>query len=133
VYTLRRVLYLQAGVSFLAGVVMVAIPATLLRLFGESLPASGEQAWIRLGGVDAIIVAMCMVMVGHRVEDLWWWSWAFALGTLAAAAVALLNTAFGLGAGESAVAWWLFALGLLGLTCGLLYGLYVSSRERPLP
>jgi len=134
VYALRRVLYVQAGVFLLAGVTVASLPGTVAgHVFAASIAPSGLQAWIRLTGVEGVVLAMLMIMVGHRVEELWWWAWAFAIGAFAMTSVVLLNAAFGLAPAESALAWWLFALVLLGLTCGLLYGLFVSSRERPLP
>lgn len=134
VYTLRRALYVQGGLFLVAGLVLASIPATVVgHVFGEALPQSGVQAWIRLSGLQAIALAMLMVMVGHRVEELWWWAWAFAIGTFSMASVVVLNAAFGLSATESSVAWWLFALILIALTSAMLYGLSVSSRERPLP
>jgi hypothetical protein len=72
-------------------------------------------------------------MVAHRVEELWWWSWAFAIVTVGIAAVVVLNAAFGLEPSESWVAWWSFGAVTVALASGLLYGLYVSSREQPLP
>jgi hypothetical protein len=132
--TLRRVLYVQAGVLFVAGLGLSVAPSLLLpHLLGTPTAFLRERAWARIAGVEAIGLSMLMVMVGHRVHELWWWSWAFALTTFAATAVVVLNAAFGLGAGESRLAWWLFALLMLALTSALLYGLYVSSREQPIP
>jgi hypothetical protein len=74
-----------------------------------------------------------MVLVAHRIEDLWWWSWAFALVTIGIAAVSLLNAAFGLSPGQPASFWWLFAAVAVLSALGLLAGLYISSQEQPLP
>jgi hypothetical protein len=129
---LRRTLYIQSGVWVLAGLALTIAPKfTLVTIFSQ--PRHQEFAWMRLLGLQAICLSMLMVLVAHRVEELWWWSWAFAFTTTAMAAVALLNAAFGLGPNESAVLWWVLSAVTLGFALGLLYGLFVSSREQPLP
>jgi hypothetical protein len=128
------VLYLEAALFALVGAAVALAPTVLLpHLFGEPAGLSRETAWVRLTGVEAVGLAMLMVVVGHRVEQLWWWSWAFAFTTLAMTGVVVLNAAFGLDPGEDLVARWLFAGVMVALTAGLLYGLFVSSREQPLP
>ena len=133
-YTLRRALYVQAAALFLVGAALAVAPTVLLpHLFGQPPSLFGETAWARLAGVEGVGLAMVMTMVGHRVEELWWWAWAFAFTTVAAAVVVVLNAAFGLASAESRLAWWSFAAVLVALSLALLYGLYVSSREQPLP
>jgi hypothetical protein len=129
---LRRTLYLQSGVWAVAGLALTIAPKyVLVTIFSQ--PRHQEFAWLRLFGLQAICLAMLMVLVAHRVEELWWWSWAFAFTTTAMAVLALLNAAFGLGPHESGVLWWILSLVTLGFAFGLLYGLFVSSREQPLP
>jgi hypothetical protein len=128
---LRRTLYLQAAVWVLAGAALVVAPGfVLVNVFGQ--PQIGETSWLRLLGVHSVTVAMFMVLVAHRIEDLWWWSWAFALMTTAVVVVVLLNAAFGLEAGQSSVLWWAFATLAVAFDLGLLYGLFVSSRQNPM-
>ena len=129
---LRRALYLQAAVWALAGAALALAPRfVLVTVFGQ--PAPNEPAWLRLLGIHAFTVAMLMVLVAHRIDDLWWWSWAFALMTTAVVMVVVLNAAFGLQPGESSVLWWLFAAVAVGFDLALLYGLFVASRENPTP
>jgi len=129
---LRRVLYLQAAVWALAGLSLAAAPRLLLvSLFGQ--PPLYDYAWLRILGLQSLGLAMLMVLVGHRVTELWWWSWAFELVNVALVPVVVLNAAFGLAPGESAVVWWMFSLVAAGFAFALLYGLFVSSREQPLP
>ena len=88
-------LYLQAGVWGLAGLVLTVAPRfALVTIFDQ--PRHQEFAWLRLFGLQAVGLAMFMVLVAHRVEELWWWSWAFAFVTTAMAAVVVLNAAIGL-------------------------------------
>jgi hypothetical protein len=129
---LRRNLYLQAAVWAVAGVALLIVPKfVVVTLFGQ--PRDMELAWVRLVGIQSIGLAMLMVLVGHRVEELFWWAWAFALVTTVMVAVVVLNAAFGLSEHESGVFWWLFSGVALVFDLGLLYGLFVASRENPLP
>jgi hypothetical protein len=128
---LRRTLYLQAAVSGLLGLALTVAPGftahTILRrglLFSTT--------WPRLFGIQSIGLAMLMVLVGHRLEDLWWWTWAFAFVSVAGTVVLILTASFGLGPLDSALPWWLFSLIGTAFSAGLLYGLFVVSRERPL-
>ncbi|HEY3209598.1 MAG TPA: hypothetical protein VGL18_07335 [Actinomycetota bacterium] len=130
--TLRRVLYLEAGVWAVSGAALVLAPRfVLMTVFDQ--PAQGEFAWLRLYGVQAVGLAMLMVLVAHRIEQLWWWSWAFALVTAGTAAIVVLNAAFGLTPHQSSALWWLFAFVTLIFAFALLYGLFVSSKEQPFP
>lgn len=88
---------------------------------------------MRLFGVQALGLAMLMVLVARRVEQLWWWSWAFAFVSVVTAAVVLLNAAFGLGPHESSVLWWVFSAITAVFSLSLMYGLYAASREQPFP
>lgn len=129
---LRRVLYLEAGVWAVVGSALALAPRfVLVTLFDQ--PPVGEFTWLRLYGIQAVGVAMLMVLVAHRIEQLWWWSWAFALVTAGTAAMVVLNAAFGLAPAQSSVLWWLFGIVALAFSFALLYGLFASSREQPFP
>jgi hypothetical protein len=129
---LRRVLYLEAGVWAVLGAGLAVAPRfVLVSLFNQ--PHYAEYAWLRVYGIQSVGMAMLMVLVAHRIEQLWWWSWAFALVTAGTAAVVTLNTAFGLSPHQSSVLWWLFALVALAFAFALLYGLFTSSKEQPFP
>jgi branched-chain amino acid aminotransferase len=72
--------------------------------------------------------------LGHRVEELWWWSWGFALVSVGVTAVVLLFAAVGVhDTHPGGPFWWSFGVVDLMLSLSLLYGLFVSSREQPLP
>ncbi len=129
---LRRTLYLQAAVWAVAGAALALVPRFVLHAVFDQ-PSVGEAAWVRLAGVESFTLAMLMVLVAHRVEDLWWWSWAFALMTTAVAAVALLHAAFGLGPNEPSGLWWILGAVAAAFDLALLLGIQLTSRERPLP
>lgn len=131
VNALRRVLYVRAAVWVVAGVALATVPRFVLVTMFDQPPQ--EFAWVRSLGIESIGLALLTVLVAHRVEELWWWSWAFTLVAVATAAVALLNAAFGLAPRQSSVLWWLVAAVETLLSLGLMYGLYASSREQPVP
>ncbi len=127
---MRRVLYWEAAVWALAGVALGAFPRiVLVKVFDQiQLP---ENAWVRIVGVQAVTLALLMVLVAQRIERLWWWAWTFVLGTAGIATVAVLNATLSLPKGSSAGLWWgLVALTVL-LTAGLLWGMAVAGNEGP--
>jgi hypothetical protein len=129
---LKRALYVQAGLWALAGVALSVAPKlVLVTLFDQ--PPVREFAWVRLLGVQTFALAMLMVLVAHRVDDLWWWSWAFAAADVGVALIVVLNLAFGLAPRQSAALWWVLSAITVGFALWVLFGLYVSSRERPIP
>jgi hypothetical protein len=130
-HALRRVLYLHAGVLALAGAALAVAPRLVLITWFDQSPF--ELTWARLAGVLAVGLAMLMVLVGHNVDDVWWWSWAFAFADLSMAGATVLNLAFGLAPRQPAALWWVLSIGSIVLTVGMLYGLYAASRERPFP
>jgi hypothetical protein len=128
---LKRALYLEAAVWAVAGLALSIAPRSVIVTMFDQPPI--DPAWLRLVGIQAFGLAMLMVLVAHRIEDLWWWSWAFALMTVGIAAVAVLNTAFGLAPGQPSLFWWLFSTVTVVSAVALLIGLYISSQEQPLP
>jgi len=129
---LRRTLYVQAGVWAFAGLSLVIAPEfALVTVFGQ--PHFQEFAWQRIVGLQAVGLAMLMVLVAHRIEEVWWWAWAFALVTTGMAAVTLLNVAFGLGPHQAAGLWWFLSAIFVLFALGLLFGLYAASQEQPNP
>jgi hypothetical protein len=127
---LRRVLYWGAAVSALSGVALTLVPSLLLHRIFQQAPAQ-EWTWARISGIEAVSLAMLMVLVAHRIEDLWWFCWAFAAAEGGIALVSALHAVFGLPEGSSAAFWWILA-GVTGaLTAGLLAGLARTGLERP--
>ena len=114
---LKRALYLEATVWAVTGLALSIDPRLILeRLFDQP---TVDPAWTRIVGIQTFGLALLMVLVAHRIEDLWWWSWAFALMATGVAGVVVLNAALGLAPGESGVLWWLFSLVAVGF--GLKY------------
>jgi hypothetical protein len=132
VSTLRRVLYLDALLSAVAGVGLAAAPGWLFEdLLAQ--PPSPDTAIHRLAGVASVTLALLMVLVGHRVEELWWWCWAFVVLNTGAAIVATLEAAFGLPVGAAAWPWWTLAIGSWALAAAFLWGIARAGVEVPPP
>ena len=127
---LRRTLYWDAAVSTLLGVVLALVPAWTLRSLFDQPPLT-EYAWVRIVGIEAVGLAMLKVLVAHRIEELWWFTWAFVLAGGAVALLCALNAVVGLPAGSPPVLWWVLA-GLYALfTVSLVAGLAKTGTERP--
>jgi hypothetical protein len=127
---LQRLLKLQAAVWAIWGGAIMIAPAWLLESVMRQPPLS-QYAWLRACGVMAIVLALLMVLVVQRIDDLWWWSWAFAVLELGTGTVFALTALFGVPAGAATWPWWAltFVSGALG--AGLLVGLGYAGQERP--
>jgi hypothetical protein len=126
---LRRALVWQAVAWGLAGVGLLVAPRWIVEgIFDQ--PSVGEEAWLRVAGIMAVALAAQIVLVARRIEDLWWWSWTFALLDLGVAAVFALNALFGLPEGVPSWPWW----GLAALSGGFaaldLAGIAKAGTER---
>ena len=126
---LRAVLYLDAVVWAVTGILLALLPAWLLEdVFDQA--TMGEYAWVRMTAILSVGIAMLMVMVAHRVETLWWFAWAFVLTEGALALLALLNAAIGLPDGSDALLWWLLAGVSAAFAAAMLVGLARTGLER---
>jgi len=83
--------------------------------------------------VASLTLALLMVLVGHRVEELWWWCWAFVVLEVGAAAVATLHAALGLPVGASAWPWWALGIGSWAFAGAFLLGIARAGAETPPP
>ena len=121
-------LYLQALAATLLAIGLIAFPGFLLQtLLGQ--PPYPDYAWVRLAGVQAVGLSLLIVLVVRRIEELWWWSWAFVVVAFGTAAVTTLHALFGIPDGAAAWPWW--ALGLLSwlITFGLLRGIAQAGEQ----
>jgi hypothetical protein len=129
---LRRVLYLDALISAVVGVTLAAAPGWVFEdVLGQ--PAVADTAMHRLAGVASFSLALLMVLVAHRVEELWWWCWAFVVLEVGAAAVAALNAVFGLPPGAAAWPWWALGIGSWLFGGAFLWGIARAGAEAPPP
>ena len=126
---LRRILYVQAGLWGLFGAAMAIAPGRLAGTVGGQ-PAV-DHVWLRAMGVMSVVLALLMILVAQRLEDVWWWAWAFVVLEAGTATVFVLHALFGLP--EGAEAWWWWTLAAVnGLVGALeLIGLGLTAQEKP--
>jgi hypothetical protein len=125
---LRRVLKVQAALWALTGLVVLAVPNTVLDAFGVPV-TSGGVALLRVLGVAAIVLALLMVLVGQHASEAWWWTWAFAVLEAGVATVFVLQALLG----DDGHAWPWLALGVGSIVFGILdlVGLVRGEQEKP--
>lgn len=126
---LRATLRCQAVLWALSGGLLLTAPGWLVESVLDQ-PPLGQDAWLRLAGASAIALAAQMVLVGHRIEELWWWSWSFTLLEAATAAVFLATAIAGPTEGAATWPWWL--AGAMNGAFGLVQfvALAISGTER---
>jgi cell division protein FtsW (lipid II flippase) len=127
---LRRVLVWQAALWAGFGLVLVVAPGWVIETVFDQ-PPLGEEAWLRVSGVMAIALAGMMVLVSHRVEDLWWWSWAFVILEVASTVILVLNAILGVPDGAASWPWWVLAGANAGFALIELAALAQIGTERP--
>jgi hypothetical protein len=124
---LRRVLLLQAAVWAACGLALALAPRLVLdAIFDlEPLPDAG---YVRVAGVCSFSLALLMVLIARRLDEIWWFTWAFVIAAAGTAVVAAFEAVLG---ETSGVLWWLFAGVSTAFTIGLLAGLAKTGGERP--
>ena len=127
---LRRILTLVAILWAGWAVIAIVTPRWLVEsAMGQ--PPLGEAVWVRIAGVLGLVVALLCALVSQRLEDVWWWSWAFAALEVGIATVALLQALFGLPDGAAAWPWWV-AGGLSAvLAAAMFLGMADAGHEKP--
>jgi hypothetical protein len=125
---LRRVLYWHAVVWTGCGVAIAVAPRwVLVSLFDQ--PVYPQYGYVRVCGVMSVGLALFMVLIAQRIEELWWWSWAFALVDVAIIATTALTAIL---CNSPALLWWLFAGVTALLFAGVIAGLARAGQEKPL-
>ena len=127
---LRRVLYWQAALWAAIGLLQVTVPRWLLETVFRQ-PPMADLAYVRAVGVMAVSFALFMVLVAQRIEDVWWWAWAFAITDAALATVCALNALLGPVEGSATAYWWLLAAVNVAFGAGLLAGMARAGQEKP--
>ena len=125
---LRRVLYLQAALAALGGLVLVFLPGLVVSIF--NLTPSAESAWIRLMGIQSLTLAMLAVLIAQAIEEKWWWTWAFVFGNTAVATFTILKGALGLTSASSRWFWIAYGAGHAVLALLELAGIGRTGQER---
>ena len=127
---LRRILKLQAALWAIFGSVLAIAPGWLVETVAGQ-PPLGDLAWLRALGVMGIVLALLMVLVAQRLEDVWWWAWAFVVLEAGTATVFALHVLLGLPEGAAAWWWWALAVGNGVIGALELFGLAMAAQEKP--
>ncbi len=127
---LQRLLKLQAALWLVWSLAVLVAPAWVSEgVFGQ--PPLSQYAWLREMGIMGLVLAMLMVLVSQRIEELWWWSWAFAILEVGTATLLALTALFGRPAGTPVWPWWALAAVNGGVGAGLLVGMGEAGEEKP--
>ena len=123
---------LSAGAALLLALTapLVVIPRTIVETIMGQAP-TGDDIWIRLFGTAGVALALFHVLILRKLDDLWWWCWAFVIFDGLTAVIVIIHAAVGLPEGSAAWPWWIF-----GSTSALFTGLYVvglakTGQEKP--
>ena len=128
---LRRTLYYQAALWTTCGLAIAVAPRWVLVGVFAQVPYP-DYGYVRVCGAMSVGLALVMVLVAQRIEDVWWWSWAFALTDAAVVTITALNALFGRPEGSGALLWWLFAALNAALLSGILIGMAETGHEKPI-
>jgi hypothetical protein len=128
---LRRALLLFAGVWALCGVAIAIVPRWLLVTWFDQVTYP-DYTYVRVCGVAALGSAALALMISRRLDDVWWWSWAFVLEAGATALVTLLHAAVSAPDGSAAWFWWLFGATNVLLSGVLILGIARAGVEKPI-
>lgn len=127
---LRRVVSTGALLLGLSALSLVAAPGPIVEgLLDQASPP--DHVWIRLLGTAGFTLALVHVLILRKLEELWWWCWAFVLFDGAFAVIAILHAAVGLPEGSAAWPWWLSGLVSASFTVLYLGGLARAGQEKP--
>jgi hypothetical protein len=127
---LRRALGLGAVLSLVLAAPLLLIPRTIVEgLMGQA--RVGDDVWIRLFGAGGIALALFHVLILRKLDDLWWWVWAFVIFDGLAAVIVLSHAAIGLPEGSSAWPWWLYGATSALFTVLYVIGLAKAGQEKP--
>jgi hypothetical protein len=127
---LRNALYLTAAAWAGSGIAFALFPATILvRWFDQ--PAYPDDTAVRATGILCAGMALLMVLVAQKLDEVWWWSWAFAITAAALGTLSAVNAIWGLPPHAGALIWWLFAGGNFAFAALILLGMESASHEKP--
>ena len=127
---LRRVLGVGAVLLLALSLPLVVIPSTVVEgVMGQA--DVSDVVWIRLFGAGGAALALFHVLVLRKLDELWWWCWAFVIFDGLTSLILITHVSAGLPDGSAAWPWWLF-----GATAALFAALYVvglakAGQEKP--
>jgi hypothetical protein len=128
---LRRALGVGAALWLALSVPLVAFPRTMVETVMGQGPMP-DAVWIRLFGAGGITLALFHVLILRKLDDLWWWCWAFVIFDGLTSLIVVLHVSTGLPEGSAAWPWWIFGASTALLTALYVVGLAKAGQEKPL-
>jgi Na+/melibiose symporter-like transporter len=126
---LRRLLKAQAALWTVCSAVALVAPRWLVEdVLGQP---TLDVVWIRTAAVMGIVLALVMVLVAQRIDELWWWAWAFAILDVGTATLFAVHALLGPPEGAEVWPWWLLAALNGAIGAGLLVGMATAGQEKP--
>jgi hypothetical protein len=121
---LRGALGVGAVLLLVISIPLILVPRTIVEtIMGQ--PPTPDDVWIRLVGAGTLAVGLFHVLILRKLEDLWWWCWAFVIFDGLSAVIVIFHATVGLPEGSAAWPWWVF-----GATSAVFTGLYVVGLAR---
>jgi hypothetical protein len=127
---LRRTLKVQAALWAIWSLAVGLVPRLVLEdVFDQ--PELADYAWVRASAVMGLVLALLMVLVAQRVDELWWWAWAFIVLEVGTATVFAINAITGPPDGAPAWPWWMLAAVNAIVAVCLVGGMGIAGQEKP--
>ena len=92
---LRRALGVGAVLLVALSVPLVVLPRTVVETVMGQGPMP-DAVWIRLFGAGGVALALFHVLILRKLEDLWWWCWAFVIFDGLTSLIVILHVSTGL-------------------------------------
>ncbi len=127
---LRRALGVGAVLLVALSVPLVVLPRTVVETVMGQGPMP-DAVWIRLFGAGGVALALFHVLILRKLEDLWWWCWAFVIFDGLTSLIVILHVSTGLPHGSAAWPWWALAASTAVFTALFLVGLAKAGQEKP--
>ena len=126
---LRRTLRVGALVLVAASIPLLVIPSAIVEGVMGQPPV--DEVWVRLLAVAGIVLAMVHVLILRKLDELWWWCWAFVAFDGLSALIVILHAVLGLPDGSPAWPWWLYGVGSAAFAGLYLGGIARAGQESP--
>jgi hypothetical protein len=123
-------LRIQAAIWAVAGTAVSVAPRFVLVSISKQAPLP-DYSYPRIIGIMSIGFALMAVLLSQHLQDIWWWSWAFAITDAGIVTVTVLNVLIAKPSISGAALWWAFAGVNSVLAAGLLVGLGRAGQEKP--
>jgi hypothetical protein len=127
---LRRALSLGALLLVVMSLALLTVPGWIVERVLDQGETPGD-VWLRLLGAGAFSIALVHVLIVRKLEDLWWWCWAFVAFDGLTAVIAVLHAVAGVPEGSARWPWWLMGAVSGAFTAAYLGGLARAGQEKP--